>query len=483
MKVDINKFELHNMERQLGGVLKTRKAFLDFGLGAPGGTIIAGFSIESASTTEVWHYVFAQTDGIVTLYVLTEEMQPLFDLPLGPMGPAPVITWGLTNNQVMVNSPSFSAPLYGLPGGGMITAVKTASIQPDTTALDIPAGHIASFGDRFAIASGNNVFFNDPPGANGLDPRTFVAENILAVPGSVYDLFQAADGQLWMFTSAGVYTIAADALGQGQQIQGFLSRVPGIETSKPRNACATPFGVVVLQRDCIMVIGGSSQRIDLSPYNGRRRYTAVLDVDDLRQFGEVYATPDGFIVGFGSARPFVLNVNMKTNTVSRDYINDSSNTIALRGVLRSRDGEWMMLTPTACIQPQCVGTYDLLTVSRVLGAACGPFDVAGEPRVRRMTVASANPGATNSITVNGSTSDMTTTTLNGDVVVGVSEWSDTGNFAGRTTRTMRQTLNVRTTNPQAEVVFRGGGVEVATEMDVELGGTARSYRRDKQVSG
>lgn len=224
---------------------------------------VAAFSIESPTTTEVFHYLFEQAaGGTVTLRVTTEEFVELFNQALGIMPPAPVVTWGISLNQVMINSPSFSAPLYGIVGGGLVTATKTessfASSNPETQALTIPPGHIASFGDRLPIAQAHVLYFNDPTN----DVRTYVGSNAIAFPGQIYDLFTGPDGALYLFTSQDAYVIPADALGHGQLIVPFISTIPGVGTSRPRNAATSNGVVACLSRRGLVMVDGDREQID-----------------------------------------------------------------------------------------------------------------------------------------------------------------------------------------------------------------------------
>ncbi len=213
MNIDISKWEKQNVVKR-GSDLYTRKGLVQVSTPTAGTLYVAGFTVESPFTTEPWHYLFEQATatGLVTLRVVTEEFVEVQNYSLGFMQNDPVITYAVQNGQLMVNSPSLPAPLYGLVGGGLVMAVKTPSLETDTTTLEIPNGHICTFGDRMPIAQGNIVFFNDP----GSDPRTYVAENAQPFPGVIYDMVQGTDGALYVFTSKDVHVIPRDALGKGK---------------------------------------------------------------------------------------------------------------------------------------------------------------------------------------------------------------------------------------------------------------------------
>jgi hypothetical protein len=474
MKISIADFELENMVR-VGDTLRTRKGFVSVKTPTAGTKFVAAWTQESPFTSEPWQYLVEQstTTRLCTLRVFTEEYGEMFSLDLGVLQKNPVITQGSVNNQMMVNSPAFSTGLYGLVGGGLITAVKTASEQPDTTALDIPAGHVCAFGDRFPIAQGNIEFFNDP----GIDPRTYVAENAVPLPGNIYDHMQGPDGGLYMFTSAGVFTMPQDALGQGQQVTGFIGRVPGVETTRSRNACATKGAVVVLQKDEVVLLP-SKERIDLSRSSARRYFSSVTDVDDLRRAGELHATPDGFLVAFRGARGFFLEANVQNKTLS--WVSDVSVALNVVGTLRSRDGELLYVTEDAVLHAFTKGTLDPYTSSEIRGVARGVVEmpVDQRPIVRRVTVSADNAGAAQYVTVDGTNSGKTTPTKSGDAIIGTSTWSNSSPWVGRSTRTVRHSFAKRSSDPHLEVVISGGDHRVEAEVDVEFTGQGRA-RRDK----
>jgi hypothetical protein len=477
MHVDVTQYERQNVVRASDG-LRTRKAFARLATPTVGTNYIGGFTIESPFTSEPWHYLFEQSTSTndVTVRVVTEEFVEVFSWYLGRLAQKCPVSFGVVNNQVMISSPAFSSPLYGLVGGGLITATKTDSINPDTTALDIPAGHLCAFGDRIAIAQGNVVFFNDPATLQSVDPRTFVVENTLPLPGTVYDLFQGPDGALYMFTSDGVYTLPADALGQGQTLQGFLGRVPGIFTSKPRNACATTNGIVILQRDHVLVLrGGAQQRIPLAGLDMTRTISTPVDVEDARLFGEVYPTSNGFVVAFKDRRSFYLVVDLVLDSVSYWYA--AGDTSAVVGTLRTRDGETLHLWSSGVIAPVISGTRDH-TGSAVVAYLTGrvPVQDGDNPIVRRVTTQQDNVGVTLGVAAacNGARGSTTTPKSTSDIVIGTSAWSATATFSPRPRRSARSTLNKRSVDPLLEVAITGGDVRIGAEADVELGGIWRT---------
>jgi hypothetical protein len=475
--INIGDWEKHNVVDDGSGGLMTRNVFSN--LLTLSGRCVGAFSVRSPSTTDVWHYVFTQavTTGVVTLTVYTEEFVSLYTYPLGAISDSPVITHAVVNNQLVISSPSFSTTLYGLVGGGVMAAVAQPSLNPDTTALDIPTGYCCSFGDRVVIAQGQVVFFSDP----GIDPRTFVAENALALPGAVLDIFQGVDGALYMFTTAGIYSLPADAIGQGQSVVGYLSRIPGLSTMRPRNACPTPFGVAMLDESDLVLLNNGT-RIPLGTYAGQRSLSRVVDVDDLRIFGEVYPTQNGVLIGFRTTREFYVSVDLRTNTASYIY---EVNAMSLMGVLTDRDGwenhivESAGAGATVVLSQEITGTTEF-TGDELPATLCGTLEIgpSQRPLLRRASASFSLAGAL----IRGEVErklDTVLATTNNAVMVGTDLWASAGNCAGRSLKSSRLTFNARSSNPSIEIQFTGGGFAASSTLQVESSGLHPGVK-DKQ---
>ena len=477
--VNVSAWERHNVVDDGSGGLTTRFVFSS--LLALGGHCVGAFSIRSPTTTEVWHYVFTQntTTGAVTLTVYNEEFVALFTYPLGAISDTPVITCAVVFNQMIISSPSFSTSLYGLVGGGVMAAVKVASENPDTTALDVPVGHCCSFGDRVAIATGQIVSFSEPRSGD-VDIRCFPAVNQISLPGAVLDMFQGVDGALYMFTTAGIYTLPSDALGQGQQVVGYISRIPGLATMRPRNACPTPFGVAMLD-DTDVVLLNNGTRIPIGTYGGQRSISRVVDVDDLRIFGELYPTQNGLLLGFRNTREFYIAIDLRTNTASYVY---GANTLSLMGVLIDRDGwENHIVSDTfgtnRILSQEVTGSLEFDNAN-LPAYLCGTIEVgpSQRPLFRRASVSYALAGSLIAGEVERN-NDTSTVTTNNVTLIGTSLWSGTGNCSGRSLRSTRLTFNSRSSNPSLEFQLTGGGFALSSTVQVESSGLHPSTK-DKQ---
>jgi hypothetical protein len=478
VKVDLRSWELHNIVHR-GDELRTRKTLASLKTPTGGTNYVGGFTIESPNTTEPWHYLFEQdANGFLTLRVVTEEFFELFNLPVGVVQRDPVISHGEQNMQGLINSPAFATALYFLVGGGVVTATKTVSdtsVALGQTVIDIPAGHVCAFGDRLPIASGKGVYFNDP----GTDPRTYVSENIAAIPALINDAFQGKDGAYYLCTTQGVYSLPQDALGQGQAVVGSLSRLPNVDTMRSRNAVPAGGGAAVLQRDRVLLIEGTQivGEINLSPYDGRRYFSKVVDVDDLRLRAELFPSPEGFAVGFRGSRGHFCTVNTTTKAVT--YVTSTASALNLVGLLRTRNGETLYVLKDRIVAPMIGGLADF-DGATVRGVACGRLALpAGTaPVVRHVTIGAANQGAAVGAFVSGVAATKTTPTKVGENIIGTSVWSATTKYAGRETRNTRIDFGKRTTEPHVEVVVDAGDVRINPFVDITIAGQGEG-RPDK----
>lgn len=486
MRVDISRgWELHNIIKTASGDLRTRRALTSLKTPTGGTTFVAGFTVDCPSSTEPWHYLFEQstTDATTTMRVFTEEFLEVFNYPLGVLQRDPVISFAVQYGQLMISSPAFSFTLYGQVGGGVVTAIPTPSQNPDTTALDVPQGHVCSFSDRTCIASKNVLFINDPPATQGqnFDPRTFVTANALPFSGIILDVFQADDGALRVFTTQGAWSVSPDALAGGQAPVGSIQQIPGVNTMRPRNACASNGQVFVLEKDGIYVLGSDPpSRLPIPVYTGARYVSQVVAVDDLRLSGEMFPTADGFIVGLRGRRDFYLDVNLKTKCAS--YTTGANSPLNVVGVLRSRDGETLPILSTRVVQPAIGGLADFDGFN-VNGSACGRIDLVGQrPEIRRIIVTGSNAGRNAYVYVSGAPvpTGKTFAALSGEAVIGTTTWNTapTQRLLGRGDRSTRFSFSIRRTDPQIELTFEGGDQHIASIIDVETVGQGLD-REDK----
>jgi len=465
MLFDLANADLFNVVRR-DGDLRVRGGYGSVNTPYVNNKYVYGFSVESPFTEEVWHYTFTRNvdSGLLICRVFNWQFVRMYELPIGYAPPDIVITHAITNNQILVNSPDFSAPLYGSVGGGLILAVKTESINPDTTALEIPTGHVASFGDRMVIAQNNILFFNDP----GVDPRTFVAQNTIAIPsgGDIYDLFQGDDGALYVFTSKGTFYVPQDALGRGQLVEGFLGMVPGIETTYERNAASSCGVVVAIQKDGLVTVGRGGAAIPLTVTKAGQRAFPVIRSEDHRATSRVYAGPEGFFLAMGDDNGTVFEFNVRNGY--RAFHSVENVKMNLVGVLRDRDGAHMLMLEDRVLGPT-LREHDWNNQS-VSGGAVVEVDVPEGVTVkaRRVTVSTE---ATDATVYSESGSASRLTPVQG-ITIGISLW-DAGKLFTRRPKTTRHGISLRTTHLTLEVKVSGGDKRIERNIEIDFLGQGR----------
>lgn len=455
--MDLSNFEKHNIE-VLRGELKARAGWRRMVSGL--GSIIYGFSIESPNTTEVYHYIVSQeTNGDGYIGVYEEDFNLLYTFNLGKIPEDAPIYYGVQNRQILINSPSLNFPLYGVVGGGLTIAVKQESINPDTTAINIPRGIICSFGDRFCIAQDSILFFNDP----GVEPRTFTGENTIALPSTIYHIEQTDDGFLAAFCASGIYLIPKDALGQGQDVVGFISTIPGFEAIDYRCAASGNGITVGLVKDGVALIQDQMKLFPIEAYHAKRYFTEYVLPEDFR-FGKVHKTANGFLVAYAD-HAVVLDIK---NQYSSWVYNDANNSVM--AVLKTRDGEDLYLLDDGTVAYPKGTRDDYNATNDVDGYAAGDLDTDPQlsPMVRYVTTSSDNSNYPQFAYVRGRAAAGSTKYTPGyGILIGTDVWSNVApNLYERELRSVRHSFAVRTDMISIEVGAIGSGRTIG-DVDVE----------------
>lgn len=471
---DIASSELHNVV-VIDGETRTRRGLRLVGSVTTDRVFVGSFSVESPFSSEVWHYLFEQVSLSLEVFVrvVTEEQGLLFSMSLGVCPADPVVTYAVVNNQLMVNSPSFPCPYYGLIGGGLIPAVKTESDNPETGALDLPPGGCCAWGGRVVIWTANQLLVN-AFNAGSPDIRTFIAPNVIPFPGTIYDAFVGPDGALYVFTSADAYVVPVDVISQAQIAQGFIATIPGVCTSAPRNACASSGSVLALSEDGLLFVTLANQeRVDLAPYEGKRFFTPAVEVDDYRRGCAMLPTATGVVIGFGS-RGYWLDVDLRNGYRSYTWFTGQPTRASLAGTLRSRDGATLYVTRSEIFM--LAGNVDEGDVL-VTGVACGRIDIPADASLtaRFITVATDAVGADTLAYMGGVSSTLAAPTIGVDTVIGTALWGASTSLYGRDKRTVAHGITTRTADVQAELGVRAGDRRVYFG-DIEVRGQGRQRR-------
>lgn len=460
--------EHHNIIKREGG-FQARPAFYKHTDVTSGSVYVWGTSIEAPNTGDVFHYIVqrATSTGIATLYCYTESFRAISSLELGPCPIDAVVTCALSDRQLLFNSPQWAFAVYALVGGGMRRAVATASVNPDTTAIAIPTGLIAEFSGRFVIAAGTTVYFSDP----GVTAKeTFVAENALALPAIIYDLFVGPGGMLVMATADGVYALASDSVAGGQIAFGLLQKISPYQCRSWRNVCFAQGRMIALSAGGFTEVTETLTALPLVTYPHKRNYAKAVGVGSAGdyRFGQIWATQDlGAVVSLNGNLCSIL-----TDQGLRVVWITTQNALALRGVLRTRDGKDLYLTDASVLELWGNTEFGGQTFRAV---ACGSPDVPIEQStvVRAVHSASDNIAHMQMVYLGGQTGEKTTPAPSRAAnIVGTSLWGAEARYTQAEMRSRRHDFAFRTDEVSLEIAIDEptaniGGFAVVTK-DVSI---------------
>ena len=289
-------------------------------------------------------------------------------------------------------------------GSGAYLAEKVDSVNPGTTAIDVPRGIVTAWNNRFVIANGQSIFFSDLIAETGGDPRTFVVENQNSIQSTVFGLHVAAGGQLVVVTSGGVYGLDSGQAAVQVVAAGSTAwqKLHHHEATSLESSCVVNGRVWALTRRGYMLVDTENDQevaLDqaLQPRYWAPRY-ALQDYRPARMYG-------------GELGP-IVSVDTFNGTHMHDLAHDlrswwNSNPAQaswkVRGVLRGPDGVQMLMTQNSVLR--MFGNFD--GTAAISGAeTIQPFGVlAGimptrpydSPTVREIRVSAALCSATGSL--------------------------------------------------------------------------------------
>ena len=464
--ISIDSFEKQNVI-SFQGAWRSRKAFYSHLTPTSGTVFVAGFSVEMANTGEVVHYLLERstTTGVGTLYCKDEQYSTISSIALGTIPKQVVLTHAVIARQILINGPHLPFPIYGLVGGGMIVATAQASVIPSTTAIPVPLGICCEFGGRVAVAQGSSVHFSDP----GIEPRTFVGENVLALPATIYDLYVGPNGMLIMGTADGVYALPSDAAGQGQLTYGFVSKLSPYQSRQYRNTCYSQGRLLGLTQNGVTELGQTLSSVPLVTYAGKRyrsRYVGPGMQGDYR-VGSIWQTQDnGAMISINDS---ICAVEIQQGLSATWYT--SGQALEIVGICSNDVGMDLVLTPGFLLESW---GNDEFNDNDFAAVCCGTvaLDPANSTLVRHVTTSSDNVGESQTLYVGGAAKTATTPAASRQAnIIGTSVWSSSANFSAPEMRSRRHHVVLRTDEFTLEVGVTGalsaiGDIDIDTKNNV-----------------
>lgn len=300
---------------------------------------LAAFTVKNQRTNVVWHYVL----GTTTLSVYDENIVQVFSITHGvslPSGKIP-LTYAVVEDEIVISSP-YLPTYWGIVGSGLIVSTKVTSVNPNTTAINIPRGLCVSWGGRVVMSDGASLYFSD-----ALYPRTFVAENIVDPPGGViYGLHVNAGGALIVVTSTGVYGLAEDASVSGQIVLGVFSKLTDYSAIDYLTSACTHGRVYGLTKKGYRLIDDAGSNETLLSENVMARINIPRIAFEDYRIGTILGGDHGPIVSIGGYL-HMTDLATKTESWWTSYDSTSGNTkrFIVNGLLYDNSGEEMYVAP------------------------------------------------------------------------------------------------------------------------------------------
>lgn len=422
----------------------TRAAFVAQTTVPSGYLYLAGFSVEGANTGEVYHYLLMRqsSTGIGYLKVYTEQWRQISSINVGRIPVKVNLSYALQNRQLIINSPELSYPLYSIVGAGCTRATPVQGDDVEVSTLSIPTGHCCSFGDRVVIAAGSLLYFSDA----GIFPRTFTAMNVVALPATIHDIFQGPQGQLVIGTADGVYSLARDALGQGQLVYGMIDKVSEYQCSQPKNIASADGQVIGLSKQGVIAISQNNQETPISTYIGKRYSSAVVGPGasgDYRN-SAIFGTSDmGHLISIAATA--------QAYSVRHDMWYTSGLNLQVVGTLRAANGTTLLLTPSYVLEMFGNAEHD---DSSFVSTVAGTIDVTSSKNymVRGIITSSDAISYNISAYLAGSSSTLTVTPPpRAANIIGTSTWNTSNEYVNPEVHRQRHHFANRTNEVTLEI--------------------------------
>lgn len=426
-------------------------------------TIVSGFSVKNPRTDMVYHYLLTNTSGTaLALYIADEDWNSIQAITL-PLNSATADTfphigfsYALVEDEILVTSPFF-ASYWGIVGGPLIVASKIASVNPDTTALNVPKGISVGWAGRAVVGSPDgSMWFSD-----ALFPRTYVGFNAINPPGgSIYGLHVNAGGALIVCTSTGVYSLPEDASATGQIVVGIFSKLSDYACIQYDTTCVCKGRVFGLtERGYALIDTQTSEETELDDKFGNHSNDGRMHFANYK-LGRIYGGNDGPIVTISGYSNFThLSFGFKS------WWTYGERQLDITGLCSNDDGEQFYLTRAAPLF-KCADA-DEIPVSTVFGR----YDMSAQanPVIRRV-IFRTNAGLTRKVKINGVTvTDVVTAVA---PVCGTDSWGS-GVYREDEILTCVTDWAVRTNNVAVELTFTGYGAMIPTYVDVVFRGPGK----------
>lgn len=424
-------------------------------------------SVRVPATGETRH-IIVTAGGNVTVY--SDAWTQLFTIAAGTIN-VRTASFAADSDQILVASPDFPT-IHGYIGSGWEFARKKASVNPGTTAIDIPSGVVVAWAGRWVIADGAWLYISD-----ALEPRTFVGQNLLRIESAspVYGAHVTAEGALVAVTGNGIFALPESAASVGQIALGTWSKLlDGVWLDYDVSAVSGRDLWALTQRGVRRVLPAGPE-IDLDEDVRVSYPLAPHHFDDYRE-ARIFGGQRGPIISIGG-RTFFLDG--ETGVGSWWHMQDSSSTVLdVVGLLEDGAGEEMLLCATGEVVriggnfdgPEALHAVNGSFAAHVIGSL--DLGAADAPTVRKVTVKSQAREATfPAVSVNTSNGQMAagaSAITVGVIREGTTTWASTDTAADPRMSLHRKQVNVRAPDVEICIAEFGGQSEIGSEIEVEV---------------
>ncbi len=437
MNIDLTPWAKRNLWPLSGGDMAVRPGLRTYAAGTipqSGYELAGAFSVANGYTGEVWHYTVECADAANTLVCIYDESGTLIQrLSTGTDFKPETVSAAVTGDQIVIGMPGVPT-VWGLVGGHIEIATSVASVNPATTALDVPQGMAVSWAGRVVIADASALYVSDAYSASDAPfaPRTFVAQNQQNPPGgAIYGLHVGAGGALVVCCDDGVYALPEDAAAAGQIALGYWRKLSDHQSTGYGRTCASGGRIYGLTRAGYRIVdedGGAE--FDLNEPAVPVVEKGRIAKPDFRTAARMVGGQLGPIVSLETREALHMHDVRRSVASWWTYSADENTTtgtyeIKPVGVLRSSDGWEMLACETGIICP--FGNFDgdedgTENAARVYGGLFGRTESPPElsPVVRHVTWANTSAGLSR---VSVRATERTDATPQVGVIIGTDSWS------------------------------------------------------------
>lgn len=359
MKVDASAWSKTNLWRLPSGELAVRPGLRRIYAPDTGRTLVAGHSVANKYTGELWHYIFdvSSTNARDLRMRILDDNYVVFQILVINSDAVPrVVTMSQVEGELLFTSPDMPS-VWGLVGSSSRIAVRVASTNPATSAIQMPRGICTSWVNRHVVASGATLDISDPIASTGGDSRTFVAANQNQRPAAIYGVHEGAGNMLVVVTAAGTYGLESSAAATGiVGSNGTPWRILSHHAAHSfASSCVSRGRVYALSRRGWMLVDvedGLEQ--NLSQPVMSRAYGPRVSLQDYRS-ARLYGTDDGPLVAADEIHS-VHRTDVPGELLSWWRSSYAPTNFRVRGILKGPDGGDLLLCENGVFA--MVGNFD-----------------------------------------------------------------------------------------------------------------------------